>query len=439
MKNSIVILFLLSVATSVFGQNNEKFRKIDSLLNYLSQNKQFMGSVQIREKDNVVFDKAYGFVDFENKIKANSNTKYKIGSITKMFTAAVVFQLIEEKKLTLNTKLSKFYPEIQNAEKITVGEMLNHKSGIYNYTEEPDFDKNITTAFTKADMILKIASFKPTFEPNTKAAYSNSNYLLLGYIIEKITNKTYTENVTKRIIDKISLKNTSFYSKINPADNEAFSYTLNEDKKMIKIEEWDASQVGAAGALQSTSGDLTQFAKALFDGKIISKTSLAEMTKLDEGYGKGIFTAPFGDRTFYTHNGGIEGFTSVLGYYPQEKLGFSILVNYENYSVNEILIGLLSIYYKMPYDFPDFTVVAVDDSVLKSYEGVYAAANIPLKITIKNENGVLTGQATGQSSFPLTAVSPTEFVFVQAKLSIQFQEKGFTLTQNGRPLEFKKE
>lgn len=438
MKKLSILNLVLFVSISVFGQNNEKFQKIDSLLSYLSQKEQFMGSVQIRENDNVVFSKAYGFVDFDSKIKANSNTKYKIGSITKMFTAAVVFQLIEEKKLTLNTKLSKFYPEIPNADKITIGQMLNHKSGIYNYTEVADFEKNINTASSKTAMISKIVSFKPVFEPNTQAAYSNSNYLLLGYIVEKITNESYAENVNTRIINKIGLKNTSYYDKINPTDNEAYSFEL-KDKKIEKIAEWDESQVGAAGALQATSGDLTQFAKALFDGKIISKSSLAEMIKLDNGYGKGIFIAPFGDRTFYTHNGGIEGFTSVLGYYPQEKLGFSILVNYENYSINEILIGLLSIYYKMPYDFPDFTVVNVDESVLKSYEGVYAAENIPLKITIKTENGILTGQATGQSSFPLTAVSPTEFVFAQAKLSIQFKEKAFTLTQNGRPLEFKKE
>ena len=439
MKKSILITLLISISLNTLAQNEAKYKKIDSLFNFLAQNNRFMGAVEIRENDNIVFDKAYGFVDYENKIEANSNTKYKIGSITKTFTSAIIFQLIEEKKLTLETKLSKFYPEIKNAEKITIGQMLNHKSGIFNFTNEPNFIKNIVNPSTKEAMIAKIASFEPVFEPNTKAEYSNSNYLLLGYIIENSTKKTYAENVKKRIIDKVGLKNTSYYSKINPSENEAYSFTLNKEKKLEKVEEWDESQVGAAGALQSTSGDLTQFINALFDGKIINKTSLAEMTKLDDGYGKGIFTAPFGDRTFYTHNGGIEGFTSTVGYYPKEKLGFSIIMNLDNYNMNEIVVSLLSIYYKMPFEFPEFKMVTVDDEILKNYEGIYASESIPLKITIKNENGTLTGQATGQNSFPLVPVSSTEFIFEQAKVNIKFIEKGFILTQNGQPIVFKKE
>ena len=163
------------------------------------------------------------------------------------------------------------------------------------------------------------------------------------------------------------------------------------------------------------------------------------MTKLDAGFGKGIFSAPFGDRVFYTHNGGIEGFTSTFGYYPKDKLGFSILMNLDNYSMNELVIGLLSIYYKMPYDFPKFQSVVIDQAVLKNYEGIYGADNFPLKLTIKLQNGTLTGQATGQPSFPLVAVSETEFLFDQAKISIEFVKDGFNFVQNGRPLTFKKE
>ena len=440
MKNSIIFIFWLLLTTSIFAQKNDKFQKLDSLLGYLTQNNRFMGSVQIRENDNIVFDKAYGFSDYKHKIKANTNTKYKIGSITKTFTASLIFQLIEEKKLGLETKLSKFYPKIQNSEKITIGQMLSHKSGIFNFTDEPDFILNADKQKTKEEMISKIASFPAVFEPNTKAEYSNSNYLLLGYIIEKITNKSYSENLNKRIIEKIGLKNTSTFLKINSSENEAFSYSIiNKDKSLENIEEWDESQVGAAGNLQSTSDDLNLFTKALFEGKIITKTSLAEMTNLDNGFGKGIFTAPFGDRVFFTHNGGIEGFTSTFGYYPKEKLGFSIIMNLDNYNMNELVVSLLSIYYKMPFEFPELKTIAVDDAVLSSYEGIYSSEKIPLKITIKNENGVLTGQGTGQNPFQLVPTSTTEFVFEQAKVTLKFMEKGFILTQSGQEIEFKKE
>lgn len=439
MKKVLLLSVFLFIATVVSAQTEAKYKKIDSLFNYLYQNERFMGAVQIREGNTVVFDKAYGFADVESKIEATPNTKYKIGSITKTFTAAMIFQLIEEKKLTLDTKLYKFYPKIKNAEKITIGHLLGHKSGIYNYTNEENFISEVVHPISKESMLAKLANFEPIFEPNTKAEYSNSNYILLGYILERITKKTYAENLNNRIITKIGLKNTSYFNTINAADQEAYSYELNDQKKLEKIKEWDASQADAAGALQSTSADLTLFIQALFEEKIINKSSLAEMIKLDDGYGKGIFAAPFGDRTFYTHNGGIEGFTSTLGYYPKEKLGFSILMNFDNYSMNELVVSLLSIYYKMPYEFPKLQSITVSESILKSYEGIYAAANFPLKITIKNVNGTLTGQATGQSSFPLVAVSETEFLFEQAKISIVFTKDGFEFSQSGRPLTFKKE
>jgi len=439
MKKSIILFLSLAFSITAFAQNPAKFQKLDSLLNYLYENDRFMGAIQIRENEKTVFEKAYGFADFDNKIKANSTTKYKVGSVTKMFTSSIIFQLIEEKKLKLNTKLSDFYPEIKNADKITIAQMLGHKSGIFNYTNAEDFKESITIHKSKEEMVKKIASFSPAFEPDAKVQYSNSNYLLLGYIIEKITDKTYVENLNDRIINKIGLKDTHYYSKINPAKNEAFSYAASETKKWEKREEWDESQVGAAGALQSTPNDLTKFIKALFDEKIISKTSLTEMTKTDQSYGKGIFTAPFGERKFFSHNGGIEGFTSTVGYHPSEKLSFSIIMNGDNFDINDVVIGALSIYYKMPYQFPNLKTVQVDASILKTYDGVYAAENFPMKIIIKTENGVLTAQATGQSSFPLNPVSATEFTFEEARVNMVFKENQFTLKQGGKTIEFKKE
>lgn len=439
MKKSIILFLSLAFSITAVAQSQAKFQKLDSLLNYLYENDRFMGSILIRENENVVFEKAYGFVDFDNKIKANTKTKYKVGSVTKMFTSSIIFQLIEEKKLKLDTKLSKYFPEVKNADKITIAQMLNHKSGIFNYTNDAEFKNTKTDAQTKEAMVKRIAAFEPAFEPDTKAQYSNSNYLLLGYIIENITKKTYVENLNERIINKIGLKDTKYYSKIDPSRNEAYSYSLNDAKKWEKREEWDASQVGAAGALQSTPEDLTKFIKALFDGKIISKTSLAEMTKIDQNYGKGIFVAPFGERKFFTHNGGIEGFTSTVGFYPAENLSFSIIMNGDNFDINDIVIGALSIYYKMPYQFPNLKTVEVDQATLKSYEGIYAAENFPMKITIKTEDGKLTAQATGQSSFPLNPVSQTEFTFEDARVNINFKENMFIFKQGGKTLEFKRE
>jgi CubicO group peptidase (beta-lactamase class C family) len=438
MKKIILLVFVFALHANVFGQADPKFRKIDSLMNYFYANNKFMGALTIRDKNNVVFEKTYGFANLEQNVKATPDTKYKIGSITKMFTACIIFQMIEEKKLTLDTKLSEYYPEIKNADKITISNLLNHKSGIYNFTDDKSFATMLTQPQTKKKMLDRITSYPAAFEPDTKAEYSNSNYLLLGYIIEDVTQQPYKGNVLQRVIKKAGLKNTYYYSKIDPKKKEAYSYSFTNGK-WEKREEWHESVAGAAGALQSTATDLTQFISALFDGKIITKPSLTEMTKMDMGYGRGLFQFPFGERKFYGHNGNIEGFASVVGYYPTDGLSFSLLMNGENYDTDDMVIGILSAYYKLPYRFPNFATATVADEILKSYEGVYSTPSIPFKVIIKHEDGKLVAQATGQGSFELNPLSNTEFNYDPADIHFTFSKKGFTMNQGGIKTEFVKE
>lgn len=436
MKKNILVLFLL-LSLSIVAQEKTRFNKIDSLLTYLNENNRFMGAVSLRENGNVVFEKNYGFADADNKIPSDTDTKYRIGSVTKLFTAAIVFQLIEEKKLTLDTKLSKFYSEIPNAKTITIGMLLNHKSGIANYTDNT-FQTYKAKPQTKRDMLKRIAAFEPAFEPNTKAEYSNSNYLLLGYIIESVTGKNYGDNVATRIANKIGLKNTYYPKKSTPGKNEAFSYRFSNNK-WVKTESWDLSVANAAGALVSTASDLTTFIDALFTGKIIKPASLAQMTAMENGYGKGLLQFPFSDKRLLGHNGIIEDFRTVVAYHPSDKTAVSLIVNGNNYNENDLLVGILSIYYKIPYRFPNLKTVAVDPTILKSYEGLYSSKQIPLQLTIRLENGTLKGQATGQAPFPLQALSTTEFTFDPAGIEISFKNKGLSLKQGDSKLEFTKE
>lgn len=438
MKKTVLFLFTLAFSLNASAQQEPKFQKIDEFLSYLTQNNRFMGSLTIREKDKVVFEKAYGYADVDAKLKAGADTKYKIGSITKMFTSSIIFQLIEEKKLTLDTKLSKFYPEIKKADSITIGDMLSHKSGIYNYTNDSIFMDYCKLPQTKTVMLKRIAAYESVFKPGSTADYSNSNYILLGYIIEDITKKPYKANVNDRIIKPLGLKDTYYYSKLNPKRKEAYSYEW-DNGKWTKIDEWDQSVAYAAGALLSTPTDLTKFIKALFDGKIIKKESLDQMTKIEHGYGYGIFNFPFGERRFFGHTGGIEGFSSNVGYYPKEELSFSLIQNGDNYETNDILIGILSCYYKLPYTFPNLTVAEVNPEILKSYEGVYTTAALPFKVNIKAEGKKLIAQATGQGQFELTPISDTQFIFNPADIEMIFSKTGFTLKQGGQKTEFTKE
>jgi D-alanyl-D-alanine carboxypeptidase len=156
-----------------------------------------------------------------------------------MFTGTLVMQLVEEGKLTLETTLDKFYPEIQNAPKITIGMMLTHHSGLHNFTSDPVYMTYMLSPQTHQQMVARMALMKPDFEPGSKGQYSNTNFVLLSYIIEKITNKSYPELVKERIINKIGLKDTYYGVKTNTGNNEALSYMY--DGKWKKFVETDMS------------------------------------------------------------------------------------------------------------------------------------------------------------------------------------------------------
>lgn len=431
----IVILFILF---TTIGFTQERFQRLDSLLTYLNDNNKFMGSVSLREGNEVVFSKAYGFADIDAKIKADNTTKYKIGSITKTFTATIIMQLIEEKKLRLESKLTKFYPKVQNADKISIYDLLHHRTGILDYINQDSLSVEDFASDNLKDVIYnKITNYESIFEPGSQFLYSNSNYYLLGGIIEKLTNLSYEKNVENRIIKKLGLKNTYYpTNKVNSSDKESYSYIYN-GSTWEKIPEWGKDVAFAAGEIVSTPDDLTLFMHSLLNGKLVKSNSLTQMKELKDGYGMALMQFPFGERKFYGHTGGIEGFRSVVGYYPNDNLAVSLIVNGDNFNRNDIMIGILSIYYKIPFPFPNFD--KIDDTVLQKYVGTYASKDIALKINISVKNGELIAQATGQSSFPLTPKSDTEFVFQTAGIEIDFEENQLILKQGGQKFKFIKE
>lgn len=432
------IFLLLSLIFTILTFSQNRFEKIDEFLSYLNQNNKFMGSLSIREGDNVVFSKAYGFANVDEKLSADKETKYKIGSITKTFTAVMTMQLIEEKKLRLETKLAKFFPKVKNAELISIDDLLHQRTGIKDFLNADStiidlvYKKNSTQ-----DIVDKIASYESLFEPNSKYEYSNSNYYLLGCIIEKITKKTYAENLEQRIVKKIGLKNTYFsFENIDSSNKESYSY-LNNGEQWTVLPEVDNSLSYSTGGIISTPNDLTAFLYELFEGKLVKKSSLESMKDLKESYGKALIQFPFGERKFYGHNGIIDGFKATAGYYPTEKLGISLLINGENYSQNDIMIGVLSIYYKLPFPFPSFE--KINPETIKAISGTYSSNDLPLKISIFEKNGELLAQATGQSSFPLTQKDEKTFIFPPARIEIEFGENTLILKQAGQKFNFNKE
>ncbi len=319
-----------------FAQSFDKI-KLDDYLNELAKSNQFMGSVAILQNNNVIYTNSTGFSNVEQQQKPNNKTTYGIGSISKVFTSVLVLQAIEENKLTLSTKLSEYFPSIKNSDKITIGNLLNHRSGIHNFTNDKDFLEWNTRKKSESEMIQIITKGGSDFEPNSKADYSNSNYILLSYILEKIYSQSYSDILHGKIVKKLGLRNTYFGNKMNDT-NESYSYKFNGN--WIKQAQTNPSIPLGAGAIFSTPTDLTKFASALFNGKIISKESLKSMIMMNDNFGYGIFEIPYEEKIGYGHRGGIDGFNSVLTYFPKDKVSIAILSNGNNYDIDKVLFTI---------------------------------------------------------------------------------------------------
>jgi len=442
MKNTIfraILLIALSFGT-VYAQNFDK-PKLDRLLDTLAHKEKAMGSLTLSKNGKVIYSRAIGYSSISENGKKPSTTltKYRIGSISKMFTTTMIFQLVEEGKLKLATTLDTWFPTIPNANKITIGNLLNHRSGIHNFTNDPDYQTYMTQPKTQAEMIAIIAKNAADFQPNEKAAYSNSNFVILGFIIEKITKQPYAVNLKQRITSKIGLANTYYGGKTNVENNECYSFQYVGSWKQMP--ETDMSIPGGAGAVVSTPTDLTKFIEALFSLKLVSQNSLDQMKTITEGFGMGMFQIPFYTKKAYGHNGGIDGFGSNLAYFPEDSLSIAYCTNGVVFPMNDILIGVLSICFGREYSIPTFNSVALNPEELDKYPGIYSSTQLPLKITITKNNAILIAQATGQSSFPLEATEKDKFKFDAAGVVLEFNtvKNEMTLKQGGGVFIFTKD
>lgn len=433
-------IFYLLIFCISFGSQAQEFNreKMDSLFTILEANDKVMGSVSLFQDGKEIYKRSLGFADVEKKQKANAETKYRVGSISKTFTAAIIMQLMEEGKLTLDTKLSSFFPQLPNASEITVKHLLKHQSGLFNFTESSSYTHWMESPKSRNELLEIIKENGTVFKPGNKSEYSNTNYVLLSFIAEDIEKDKFPKILNKRIIEPLKLKNTSFGGIINTAKNEAQSYLKMDTWKTAT--ETDMSIPLGAGSIISTPTDLNKFYTALFNGKIVNEASLNQMKKIENGYGIGLFQLPFGDKTAYAHTGRIDNFTSSAGYFPSEDFQFALTLNGAGIDQNFIAIGILSIYFDLPYELPVYTTYKVAAEDLEPLIGVYSAEGFPLKVTISREGNTLIAQATGQSSFPLDAYAKNKFRFDQANLTLEFlPEEGKMILIQGAKIVMQKE
>ena len=425
--SSILAVFFFHTLTA---QNFDK-AKLDQYFQTLAENQKMMGSITLSHDGKIIYQKAFGFADIEGNVASTPATKYRIGSITKMFTSALILKATEEGKISLDQKIDKFFPEIENASDISISQLLNHRSGIQSFTSNPDYLQWNTQNKSRKGLYDIIREGGSDFAPDSKADYSNSNYVLLTWILEDIYMQPYSNLLKKYITEPLKLSDTYVGQKTLIASQESYSYKFVG--KWEKETETDMSIPLGAGAMVSTTEDLTKFIEGLFAGKIISPSSLALMMEMKDNFGRGMFTIPFYDKVSFGHTGGIDEFKSMLSYFQEDKLAFAMAVNGSSYDPNQAAIATLSAYFGREYAIPTFAANTLSTEDLDPYLGVYGSATFPLEVTITKENTTLIGQATGQPKFALEFKEEHVFIFTPAGLTLEFnpESKEMTLKQGG--------
>lgn len=439
MKRAFITTLLIGIlCQSGLAQEFDK-TKLDLYFDALEANNKFMGSVAVSRNGTIIYSRSTGYADFENKIKADDNSRYRIGSISKTFTTVLVMKAMEQNKLALDQTIGKYFPSIKNAGKITIENLLYHRSGIHSFTSDSAYLKWNTQPKTEKEMIDIISRAGIDFEPDTKSEYSNSNFVLLTFILEKTFNLPYAALIQEYIVKPAGLSNTSLGGKINTSKKDCKSYKYLDT--WVAEPETDISIPLGAGGIVSTPGDLVKFSDALFGGKLLSSESLEKMKTVKGQYGMGIFNIPFYDRVGFGHTGGIDGFSSVFSHFSDGNVSFAMTCNGSNFNTNNISITLLSAAFNRPYEIPEFSSVVVNSEDLDSYLGVYSSLQIPIRITITRKNNTLIGQGSGQASFPLEPAGKDKFKFDQADLVMEFNPANNTmiLRQGGAQFEFKRE
>jgi len=417
------LLVIIACTMAVQARDFDK-AKLDKYFQTLNENNKFMGSVSVFHNGNEIYSCAVGFADVDKQVANRELSKYCIGSISKMFTAVMIFQTIDAGELSLSQTINKYFPSIKNAEKITIADLLSHRSGIHNFTENGSFSK--WAAKSKEQMIDIISAGGSDFEPDIRADYSNSNYVLLSYILESIYKKPYADILVEKITHPLSLNSTYFgKSTIDINNNESNSYSYSDKWQIQSVT--NPSVTLGAGCIISNAKDLNRFADALFNGKLVTANSLYAMKNIRDDVGLGLFPVPYFSKQGYGHRGGVDGFNSMLIYMPNDKMSYSITSNGLNYNFTEIHIAVLNCIYGLQFDIPRFEMQNVRIAAPIDYIGRYKSSQYPLAVTVISNGNTLSIQAEGQPAIPLEADSEHVFRFIKNDLIAIFNPINSTM------------
>ena len=434
LTKNFIVLVCAFVCTACSLQTAEQ--KLDTYFDALDGH--FMGSIVVRQDGKTIYQRSLGWADVENRIPATAETQYRIGSISKTFTAVLVMKAAAEGRLSLNDPIAKYFPDAQipNAEQVTIDQLLQHRSGLVDIVNDRTFEylTYYTTPQTRRQILERVAAAGTNFQPGSEYRYSNTGYNLLGYILEDVWGKPYAEIINDQIVSLLDLRHTRYSEAIDPQRGDARSYTLLDSWQVQP--ETDASVAIGAGALASTPADLARFGEALV-GDVFGDNIFEQMKQVKDAYGRGLVQFTYGDQIGYGHAGLLDGFSSKLVVFDNVTIAYCS--NGTDYDANLIIPAVLDALNGKTIEIPDFNrYVQLTPEQLASYTGVYRCDALSMEVTVSVAGSRLSVQAIGQQSFPLDAVSADQFENAIVGIAITFapDRKTVILKQAGQEFEF---
>ena len=437
---------LLLLLIPCFGFCDAPLDRFEQIIEPSVTSNRFMGAVLVAKDGAPLLDKGYGYANLEWQIPNTPTTKFRLGSLTKQFTAAAILLLEERGKLKLDDPVKRYLPDAPAAwDKITIFNLLTHTSGLPSFTEFSEKEGQNTIPTTPQQLVARFR-YKPLdFKPGEGWHYSNSGYVLLGCLIETISGQHYADFLRENIFAPLGMHDSGYDSNesIIPRRAQGYSPGKEEPQNAGYVH---MSVPFSAGGLYSTTHDLLLWEDGLFGGKVLSAASLKEMTSpFKENYALGVFVGEHQGHKVVYHDGDIEGFDTYMAYYPADKVVVVVLGNVQSRAISGIgaKLGIVANGGKI-VPTSERKAVSVPRSVLEKYVGTYALAPT-FKLHFFLDGDQLMTQATGQAAIAVFAESETEFFLKEVDASITFVKNAsgdvmsVVLHQNGRDVPGKRE
>ena len=364
LKHTIIIFFIGLISQNSFAQELKELEtKIDSYIKpYLEMNA-WSGLINIYQNGVPIFQKGYGYANKEWEIKNSPETKFRIASISKVFTEVAVLNLVETGKILLDDPLSQFIPDYPRGNEISIKQLLTHRSGIPHLNSFPNYNELNKLAYDLEEIIALFKSHTLDFHPGERYNYSNSGYVLLAYIIEKVSDLSYENYLMQHIFNKIDLQHTGVDSEAKILKNRASGYMFDETGELINAEFVNMSIKIGGGSLYSTAEDLHKFIQSLINEELLSST-LLELPNFGSIDGEEVFTA----------NGRVQGFCHQITHRVKEDLTIIILGNHYSNLALPVSQDIYKIYagdeYKIPINYLQ-QKKDIEKEELGKYEGTY--------------------------------------------------------------------